>query len=268
MVAPARSVTRGTGAGLDLTLAGAVGVAVGIAGLAAKLVGLIPRVRIATLSWGAVVLVIGWALASRGSLNPKVLRPLLNEPLGRLPLLLVSGVAWSVAFIVEVRTDWWWKDGVAVAVAIISLAVAARSFRGIDARTVVSALLAALAVTYFMSALFKREQYPFAPFQMYSVSQLDPREVVRYKLFATTADGEELDISSIMGTATIAELVSNPDDGAVAEAVRLAAGVHEERRGSDLVSVRVVTETWQVVPYPGEAAVETVDSVERMQVDV
>lgn len=254
--------------GLRLLMAGSVGLAAGVAGLLAKFAGLIPRVRIATLSWGAVVTVVGLALVSHGSLRPPSIRALWAAARAHLPELMAVGLAWSVAFVVEARTDWWWKDGVATLVGAGLIGAAAATTRRVDSRTLVSAALAALLVTYLLSGVFKREQYPFAPFQMYSGTQLDPREVTRYRLIATTGAGDEIDITSVLGTATVAKLVSDPDDAAVAEAMGLAARVHQERRGSDLVSVRLVTETWRVVPYPGEATVELGDSVERMVVDV
>ncbi len=254
-------------AGTTVLLSGLIGVGVGVAGLAAKALGVIPRVRIATLTWGAVVTVVGLALISHGSMRLPDFNDMLRGVPSRLVQLAVAGVAWSAAFVVEVRTDWAWKDAVATAAAALVVAPVLRSVRRVDARTTLSVILAAMLVTFGMSAMFKREQYPFAPFQMYSVPQLDPREVTRHRLIATAAGGAEIDITSVLGTATVAKLVSDPDESAVADAVSLAAKAHEERRGSDLVSVRLVTETWRVVPYPGEATVERAAVEERMVVD-
>ncbi len=261
---PDRQVTAGT----TVLLCGLIGVAVGVAGLAVKALGLIPRVRIATLTWGAVVAAVGLAVMSHGSMRLPRVNELLRAIPSRLVQLAVAGVAWSVAFVVETRTDWVWKDAVAAATAVVVVTPVLGLLRRVDARTTISLVLAAMLVTFGMSAMFKREQYPFAPFQMYSVPQLDPREVTRHRLIATAADGREIDITSVLGTATVAKLVSDPDESEVADAVSLAAKAHEERRGSDLVSVRLVTETWRVVPYPGEATVEPARIEERMVVDV
>lgn len=254
--------------GRAVLLSGLIGVAAGGAGLAAKALGVIPRVRIATLTWGAVVAVVGLALMSHGSMRLPKVSVLVRAIPAHLVRLAAIGVAWAAAFVVEVRTEWVWKDAVAAATAVVAVTPVLGMLRRVDARTTISMVLAAMLVTFGMSAMFKREQYPFAPFQMYSVPQLDPREVIRHRLVATAADGAEIDITSVLGTATVAKLVSDPDESEVADAMSLAAKAHEERRGSDLVSVRLVTETWRVVPYPGEATVEPARIEERMVVDV
>ena len=255
-------------AGSTLMVAGLIGFVAGVGGLGAKLVGLIPRVRIATLTWGAVVAVVGIALFSSGAMRVPRPADLVKETRDHLLALALTGIAWSVALFVEARTEWGWRDAVAAAVAATLICVTMLRVGRLDVRTLVSAALAAKLIAFVSSALFKREQYPFAPFQMYSVAQLDPREVIRYRLVATTAGGDQIDITSILGTATVAKLVSDPDDVAVADAIVLAAGVHEQRRASDLVSVTLVTETWSVVTYPEEPTVERTGAVERMNVDV
>lgn len=233
---------------------GAVGVVGGAAALIADAIGIINGSRFGTLLSSCAIFAFGWAMASSGSMSGRSLR-VLGEFARITPVVFLSAPVWLFTLYVEYSQLPKPLSAVPLLVGVvffIGLAVWCRLVAPpISRRTLVTAGLAVALSIYLVAGFGRMELYPFAPFRMYSGLRLDPF-VVELPEVVADVDGEEVEISWALGSATTRGLVGNDNTERVVAALETVAGAYERRTGREVDAMELRRRVWFIPPHPEE----------------
>lgn len=257
-------------AGRDLVLAGLLAGGVFVAAYLARAVGVLDsRLRMAGLV-AALLVAVGWALASRGRLGLAWLGEARQDLTSTVRSAVALAVVWTAALALYAALPGGGREAVPLWTAgavLVGVAVVRRpELRRLGAAGAISTVLALHVAGFAWSGVEKVEAYPYAPFQMYSVPRLTPYEVTVPRLVATTGEGAEVDLTGQAGGATLRAWLSDPTSERVEATVRDLGAAYAARTGIELVELRVVDETWTVPPHPAppEAVLDTSEVVLRV----
>lgn len=233
---------------------GAVGMTGGAAALIADAIGVINGSRFGTLLSSSAIFAFGWAVRSSGSMSRGSLK-VLSEVARITPVVLLSTPVWLLTLYAEYSQLPRPRSTVPIAVGVflfIGLAVWRRLVAPpLRSRTRVSAALAVALAMYLFAGFGRMELYPFSPFRMYSGLRLDPFFVELPVVVADVA-GEEISISTVLGSATVRALVTSDDHDRVVAALETLADAYERRTGREIDATEVRRQIWFIPEHPGE----------------